>query len=89
MVTQLVNKFVSEEQELLTILAEEAAEVAIECSKLIRFGGSGNQLSKEIGDLWAMVELAHKRDLISMNIIDEQIPHKWQKLKVYSNLTID
>ena len=69
-------------------MAEEAAEVAIECSKIIRFGGSGNKLSKEIGDLWAMVELAHKMDLVSFNIIDEQIPKKWEKLKVYSDLEI-
>lgn len=70
-------------------MAEEAAEVAIECSKIIRFGGSGNKLSKEIGDLWAMVELAHEADIVSHTIIDEQIPKKLEKLKVYSTLDLD
>ena len=77
---------VIDKHELLTIMMEECAEVIVECSKIIRFGNDGSSLAKELGDLQAMVELAQKSDIISYTEIEDQIPHKMEKLKKYSDL---
>ena len=77
---------VIDRHELLTIMMEECAEVIVECSKIIRFGNDGSSLAKELGDLQAMVELAQKSDIISYTEIEDQIPHKMEKLKKYSDL---
>ena len=77
---------VVDKHELLTIMMEECAEVIVECSKIIRFGNDGSSLAKELGDLQAMVELAQKADLVSYTDIEDQISHKMNKLRKYSDL---
>jgi len=72
--------------ELLTVLMEECAEVIVECSKIIRFDNDGEALAKELGDLYAMVELAQKADLITWQDIEQQIPRKLNKLRSWSKL---
>jgi NTP pyrophosphatase (non-canonical NTP hydrolase) len=79
------------DQELLTILMEEAAEVIQEASKCIRFGVDGNMahLEKEIGDFMCMIELLHEHDHISFNRLERFVEEKRNKLKKYSNLIIE
>jgi hypothetical protein len=82
------------EDELLTILAEECAEVIVECSKIKRFGKSSvyegetalDRLEKEIGDLWCMIDLLHGADMVSYTKIDEYAMKKHEKLKQWSNV---
>ena len=83
MVMQLVNDM---RDEVLTILMEECAEVIVECSKIIRFGNDGTALAKELGDLQALVDLAQRLDVVSYTDIDNQVPKKLEKLKMYSDL---
>ena len=79
------------DQELITILMEEAAEVIQEASKCIRFGLEGNvpHLEKELGDLLCMVELLHQHDHVSFTQMERYIMEKREKLKKYSNLILD
>lgn len=79
------------EQELLTILMEEAAEVIQEASKCIRFGVDDNMahLEKEIADFMCMVDLLHQHDHISFTRIERFVEQKRNKLKKYSNLIIE
>lgn len=79
------------DQELLTILMEEAAEVIQEASKCIRFGTDDNMahLEKEIGDLMCMVGLLHEHDYLSFTRLDRYVEEKKEKLRKYSNLIIE
>lgn len=80
--------------ELLTILMEECAEVIQEASKVIRFGAhaeySGDtplsRLEKELGDLQCMIDLLHSNDMVSYTNMDEYANAKYEKLKTWSNL---
>lgn len=77
------------EQELLTITAEECAEVAIECSKIIRFGASYDnlkRLEKEFGDLQCMYELLVEAGYLDVGMVAIEASKKREKLKIYSNL---
>jgi len=81
-------------EELLTILAEECAEVIVECSKIKRFGESSvyegetamDRLEKELGDLYCMIDLLHGEDMISYTKLDEYANKKHEKLRQWSNL---
>lgn len=78
------------DQELLTIVMEEAAEIVQEASKCIRFGlDNAPHLEKEIGDFLCMLELLHQNDYISYTRLEEHIHEKYEKLKKYSNLIIE
>jgi hypothetical protein len=81
-----------ERDELLVIAMEECSEVAIECSKLIRFGSETfaevMSLEKEIGDLQCMIRLMHEYGLIDLNKIEPHITAKREKLKKWSNLNV-
>ena len=80
--------------ELLTVLAEECAEVIVECSKIKRFGPNSEyngetaleRLEKEIGDLMCMIELLHKHDMVSYIGVEDAAEAKYEKLKKWSNL---
>lgn len=74
-------------EELMTVLAEECAEVVQVCCKIKRFGLDGHNLQelvKELGDLQCMIEMCHDADLVSYGEIEEQVQAKREKLKVYS-----
>jgi|14_taG_2_1085336.scaffolds.fasta_scaffold01900_6 NTP pyrophosphatase (non-canonical NTP hydrolase) len=84
------NDKISERDELMVILMEECSEVAIEAAKMIRFGYDNNQkLESEVGDLMCMLNLLHEWDLISWNNVDACADAKREKLKKWSNLTLD
>ena len=77
----------TKEQEILIILAEECAEVAQECSKGLRFPGDGmrvSALTKEIGDLMAMIDYAIEAELIDSSMVLGYKDMKKEKLKEFS-----
>jgi NTP pyrophosphatase (non-canonical NTP hydrolase) len=89
-----------ETQEILLILQEECGEVVQSISKCMRFGidqikpGTDRtnlqHLQQEIGDILAMVELLHDQELgITVEGLQEAANNKFQKLKRWSNLTIN
>lgn len=72
--------------ELLICLAEECGEVVQACAKIMRFNNDPRELEKELGDVLALIELAHRADIISYSNLDNRIPVKLEKLSRYSNL---
>ena len=76
-------------EELLVILAEECNEVAVECSKVIRFANKdGRQppLERELGDLMCMYEMAVEAGLVDPAMVAVAANEKREKLKKWSNL---
>jgi len=89
-----------ETREVLLILQEECAEVTQAISKCFRFGPDQlkpgkertniNMLEEEIGDLMAMVELLTDMKIgVSVAGIQHAKKNKFEKLKQWSNLTIN
>lgn len=87
-------------REILLILQEECAEVTQAVSKCMRFGPDQmkpgkertniNMLEEEIGDLFAMVELLTDLDIgVSKAGVEQAKKNKFEKLKQWSNLTIN
>lgn len=82
-------------KEALGILQEEAAEVIQAASKAMRFGldnwykDGGTQqenLTQEIGDLLALVDILIDQGVVSAHDLDNAKLRKVEKLKVWSNL---
>lgn len=81
------------EREILTILIEECAEVQQRASKMLRFGRDETQpgygldnrqrLSREVGDLQAMVQMAIEANLIDALTVAARRPRKLEKLAHY------
>jgi NTP pyrophosphatase (non-canonical NTP hydrolase) len=87
-------------KEVLLILQEECAEVTQAVSKCMRFGPDQmkpgknrtnlNMLEEEIGDLLAMVELLTDLNIgVTTEGLTEAKKNKFEKLKKWSNLTIN
>jgi NTP pyrophosphatase (non-canonical NTP hydrolase) len=87
-------------REILTILGEECAEVIVEISKCFRFGPDQmmegvdvtniQRLQKELGDVQAMIELLVEKNVgVTHAGITEAKKAKFEKLKVWSSLTIN
>lgn len=83
------------QDELLTILIEECAEVIQAATKIKRFGFDSTNmeenpstnfiaLSKELGDLTAMIELAIEHDVACELTIYRTVLEKFRKLEIYS-----
>lgn len=77
-------------EEILTILGEECAEVIVEISKCKRFGLAENKerLLKELADLQCMIDLTKKyvyadypEDSFNMKILQ-----KYDKLRLFSDI---
>ena len=77
-------------EEIMTILQEECAEVIQAVSKVKRFGLEGNlkDLKKELCDLQCMINLMEEFNVISYDFGDryDQIQKKRQKLKEFSKI---
>ena len=75
-------------QQLLVILMEECGELIQECSKNLRRGELfGRQdFKKEVGDVYAMIELLVEWDVLSWTEIEERVKTKRQKLSQWSDL---
>lgn len=80
----------NKQEEILTILQEECAEVIQAVSKVRRFGMGNNvmELKKEIADLLCMVDILLASDIISFDReeLDIMKNHKIVKLKKFSSI---
>jgi NTP pyrophosphatase (non-canonical NTP hydrolase) len=77
--------------ELMTILMEECAELTVAASKIIRFGDSKEnllRLQEEVGDVMCMLNLLHEYDMVSWVDVDQQADRKYEKLKMFSDLEL-
>ena len=75
-------------QQLLVILMEECGELIHECSKNLRRGElfERQDFKKEVGDVYAMIELLVEWDVLSWTEIEERVKTKRQKLSQWSDL---
>lgn len=81
------------EREILTILIEEAAEVQQRATKLLRFGRdevqpgqeltNAQRLSRELGDMAALVEMACDCNLVVRSEMFSQATEKRRKLRQF------
>ena len=79
--------------EILTILAEECAEVIQEVMKVKRFGDQEyngetamQRLVKELGDIECMINLMQEFDMINFEELETQAVSKRLKLEKWSNI---
>ena len=86
--------------EIMSILQEECAEVIQMVSKIRRFGEHNfhpdeptitniTRFKEELGDVVAMIELLAAHDYIDMQHIHMLKHQKFDKLKKWSDITID
>ena len=77
--------------QLMVITMEECGELVQACSKAIRKDNHrDNQLLKEeIGDVYAMIQLLVKFDILSWDELDERVKVKNKKLSKWSELIDD
>ena len=75
-------------QELMTITMEECGELIQQCSKAIRCNKyyDNEKLIEEIGDVFAMIELLNKYDIVSWDEIAERVEVKKERLKKLQRL---
>ncbi len=78
------------QEEILTILQEECAEVIQAVSKVRRFGEANNieQLEQEIADVLCMINLAYKHGIMVENEerFKNRITVKEERLKKFSSI---
>lgn len=81
--------------EVLTILAEECAEVIQEISKIRRFGidqqhkdgvTHRRKLEQEVGDVLSMIDIALRSLIIDEQTVCESRVSKQKKLEIYSDI---
>lgn len=83
----MIRKFETREEEILTILAEECAEVIQEIMKCKRKNSyQSDDLEKEIGDLVCMLRLAQEYKITNKSRTNLRAYEKTQKLKEWSNI---
>jgi NTP pyrophosphatase (non-canonical NTP hydrolase) len=89
-----------ETKEILIILQEECGETIQNISKCMRFGidqvrpgtdkTNMQHLQQELGDVLAMIELLYDQEVgITVEGLQDAADKKFQKLKRWSNLTIN
>ena len=82
-------------QQLLVITMEECGELIQACSKALRRGelyehsDSETELKKEVGDVYAMLELLVEWDVLSWTEIENRRDVKRRKLSRWSDLIDD
>lgn len=80
----------NKQEEILTILQEECAEVIQAVSKVRRFGYKNNvyELKKEIADLRCMLDLVEACSVVTYEPqeLPRMILEKQKKLEVYSTI---
>ena len=81
-------KRIDERQQLLVILMEECGELIQECSKNLRRGELFDRpdFKKEVGDVYAMIELLVERGCITKTELNNGSQLKKLKLIKYSNI---
>ena len=88
------NTLLTEEnKEALIILMEGCSELAIEASKIIRFGTEAKKdnLKREFADLLCMMHILEEQGFLVFDEekMDKMIEDKREKLKIWSNLFVD
>ena len=76
-------------QQLLVILMEECGELTQAASKVARFGFEPekiDELAKEAGDVLCMIDLMVEFGWVTREQLDNRIPIKRNKLKIYSDI---
>ena len=77
-------------QQLLIITMEECGELIQECSKLLRKSTLSpeetDNLKKELGDVYTMINLFQEYDHVSFTELEERETVKREKLKQWSDL---
>lgn len=85
----LNNKLTQQEQELLVITMEECCELAMVCSKLLRFGKEEKHMKnllQESADVTVMINLLSDYKLVTHIKRLEKMFDKQDKLKKWSSL---
>ena len=82
-----MSNFKDEKSEILTIFMEECSEAIQEASKMLRFGNNHTELEREIGDLFAMIQIMKERNWINYEVMTNYAKKKREKLKEWSDLT--
>jgi len=82
-----MSNFKDEKSEILTIFMEECSEAIQEASKMLRFGNNPTELEREIGDLFAMIQIMKERNWINYEVMTDYAKKKREKLKEWSDLT--
>ena len=82
-----MSNFKDEKSEILTIFMEECSEAIQEASKILRFDNNPTELEKEIGDLFAMIQIMKERNWINYEVMTNYAKKKRDKLKQWSDLT--
>lgn len=87
------------EDEILSILQEECAEVIQAISKIFRFGfdakhpdqdrNNRERLEEELGDLQAMISLLLEKNIVSENNLMRAEVQKFAKLEKWSTIFSD
>jgi NTP pyrophosphatase (non-canonical NTP hydrolase) len=88
----LTDELTPQEKELLVITMEECSELAMACSKVLRFGKAEQNLENlqtESADVTVMINLLADYNLISYIGKLEQMFEKKDKLQEYSSLFDD
>ena len=77
--------------QLMVITMEECGELIQACSKAIRKNNhrDNQSLKEEIGDVYAMIQLMTKFDIVSYDELDERVMVKNCKLSKWSELIDD
>ena len=84
-----LNDKMTWKQQLLVILMEECGELTQSASKVARFGFDAekvDELAKEAGDVLCMIDLMVEFGWITQEQLDNRIPIKRNKLKIYSDI---
>ena len=81
-------KELDERQQLLVITMEECGELIQECSKNLRRSEffDRDTFKKEVGDVYAMIELLVEWDVLSWDEIENRRDEKRKKLSKWSDL---
>ena len=86
------------QQQLFVIMMEECGELIQQCSKCLRqpndthgsqeyvLEDNKKKLLKEVGDVYAMIELMIENNIISWKEINDRVKVKKDKLSKWSNL---
>ena len=84
-----LNDKMTWKQQLLVILMEECGELTQAVSKVARFGfdvEKVDELAKEAGDVLCMIDLMVEFGWVTQEQLDNRIPIKRNKLKIYSDI---
>jgi hypothetical protein len=84
-----LNNKMTWKQQLLVILMEECGELTQAASKVARFGFEPekiDELAREAGDVLCMIDLMVEFGWVTQEQLDNRIPIKRNKLKIYSDI---